>query len=268
MQLQCPVCRQRLCREEKILRCENNHCFDRAKEGYFNLHTGIKKPGSAVGDNRTVAKARNAFLSKGYFETLLNAVDAVLCECCSDGAGVLDICCGEGYYSASLKQRHPNISFYGFDISKEMVRLAAKRKSGNEYYVANLMKIPIADNSIDMAFHLFAPFCEKEFMRVLKPGGVLVSAVAGENHLWQMKEILYDEPYKNDEKPPLTVLPFSERRRADGQISLHSKEDIRSLFNMTPYYFHTPTEGMNRLEACNELTTDISFALYIYRKPE
>ncbi len=266
MNLLCPVCAQVLQQENNSLRCSNRHCFDIAKEGYINLLTGNKKDGSATGDNKDMALCRRQFLSKGYFDTLLNAVDEQLCQYAPSDAKVLDICCGEGYYSASLKQRHPDMDILGFDLSKEMIRLAAKRKSGNTYIVANLFRIPLPDNSIDFAFHLFAPFGEEEFMRVLKPGGVLVSAVAGENHLWQMKEILYEKPYKNDEKPPRTTIPFSEKRRADGKIDLDNTEDILSMFKMTPYFYHTPTDGINRLAQIQQLETEISFALYTYKK--
>lgn len=267
MTLLCPVCSEVLHREGSSMRCENRHCFDFAKEGYLNLLTGQKK-GSLTGDNKDMALCRRSFLSKGYFDTLLNAVDVRLCNLHNEKATVLDICCGEGYYSAALRQRHPQADIIGFDLSKEMIRLAAKRKSGNTYVVANLFHIPLPDNSVDFAFHLFAPFCEEEFLRVLKPGATLVSAVAGENHLWQMKEILYETPYKNDEKPPNTTLSFAEKHRADGRILLDNNEDIFTLFRMTPYFYHTPSEGMRRLEQVQHLETDISFALYTYKKPE
>lgn len=267
MTLLCPVCSQALCRNGNSVRCANGHCFDFAKEGYLNLLAGNHKKGSDMGDNKDMALSRRAFLSKGYFDTLLGAVDDVFTSHCKEDASVLDICCGEGYYSATLRQRHPDADIIGFDLSKEMIRLAAKRKSGNTYVVANLFHIPVPDNSIDFAFHLFAPFDEAQFMRVLKPGGILVTAVAGENHLWQMKEILYENPYKNDEKPPRTALPFTEKRHADGRIVLDNNEDIFSMFKMTPYFYHTPSEGIARLQQVPQLETDISFALYIYQKP-
>lgn len=268
MTLLCPVCSQALCRNGNSVRCENNHCFDFAKEGYLNLLAGNHKKGSDMGDNKDMALSRRAFLSKGYFDTLLNAVDEQFCRLQNENAVVLDICCGEGYYSDMLRRRHADADIIGFDLSKEMIRLAAKRKSGNTYAVANLFRIPLPDNSVDFAFHLFAPFDETEFMRVLKPGGVLVTAVAGENHLWQMKEILYENPYKNDENPPKTVLKPLQKTRSDGRIFIDNNEDIFSMFKMTPYFYHTPTDGIQRLEACESLETEISFALYTYRKPQ
>ena len=39
----CPVCKQQLNKENKSYKCDSNHCFDMAKEGYVNLLTGILK---------------------------------------------------------------------------------------------------------------------------------------------------------------------------------------------------------------------------------
>lgn len=33
----CPVCKEKLVRENKTYKCINNHCFDMAKQGYLNL---------------------------------------------------------------------------------------------------------------------------------------------------------------------------------------------------------------------------------------
>ena len=52
---------------------------------------------------------------------------------------VLDICCGEGYYDEYSGE------LYGFDISKEMVRLAATSRKEHNYFVANLAHIPVCD---------------------------------------------------------------------------------------------------------------------------
>ena len=39
---------------------------------------------------------------------------------------LLDICCGEGYYTSAMGAVS-GVDAYGFDLGKEMVRLAAKR---------------------------------------------------------------------------------------------------------------------------------------------
>ena len=39
-----------------------------------------------------------------------------------------------------------------------------------------------------------------EFRRVLKPGGHFLYVVPGADHLWELKRVLYDAPYPNEEK--------------------------------------------------------------------
>ncbi len=148
-----------------------------------------------------------------------------------------------------------------------MVRLAAKRKTSAQFFVANIAAIPIRDGAVKAAFHLFAPFHAAEFRRVIADDGVILSAIPGRDHLLGLKEILYDEPYLNDEKEPqaegLTVI---ERIRVRGEITLNSREDINALFQMTPYYYHTPSQGMRRLDERDSLSTPIDFVILAYKK--
>ncbi len=260
----CPVCGEELKEENRSLRCEKGHCFDRAKEGYVNLIAGAHKKGSLIGDNRDMALSRRSFLEKGYYDSLLDELISIIKEKALPCPHILDICCGEGYYSHKIKSE-VDCTMQGFDISKEMVRLAAKRKNGCEYFVANLSRIPLKDKSVDIAFHLFAPFHEKEFSRITKDGGTLISVVAGENHLFELKEILYDTPYKNDEEPPKTeFLTLKEKRKVTRKIRLSSKEDIDALFKMTPYYYRTSDRDKEKLSSFNELDVTVDFCVFIY----
>ncbi|MBQ3136598.1 MAG: methyltransferase domain-containing protein [Clostridia bacterium] len=260
----CPVCGEELREESRSMKCGKGHCFDRAKEGYINLIAGTHKKGSLIGDNRDMALSRRSFLEKGYFDILLNELISIIKDKSLPCPHILDICCGEGYYSHKIKEK-VNCEMCGFDISKEMVRLAAKRKNGCEYFVANLSRIPVRDKSIDIVFHLFAPFHEKEFSRILKDKGTLITVVAGENHLFELKEILYDTPYKNDEMPPETenITP-KEKRKVTGKIHLSSKEDIDALFRMTPYYYRTSDRDKEKLFSFNELDVTVDFCVFIY----
>ena len=262
----CPVCSERLSLKERCYKCENNHSFDLAKEGYVNLLTGNHKDGSLIGDNKEMAKSRKAFLEKGYFDSLKNFLVSYIKEYTAENAVVADICSGEGYYSHRVREETGR-EVCGFDISKEMVKLSAKRKNGNIYFVANLSKIPLETGSVDLAFHLFAPFQEKEFSRILKENGTIITVVSGENHLFELKELLYDTPYKNDEKPPETEnLQIEDKIKISEKVLLRSAEDIDALFRMTPYYYHTKPEDKAKLQGVESLEVTLDFAVYVMKK--
>ena len=257
----CPVCGGQLNRETGLVRCEKGHCFDLAKEGYVNLLRTNKK-GDLIGDDKFSARSRRDFLNKGYYASLKDELCRIFAE---KQGSVLDICCGEGYYTSALGG-NPNLQVYGFDISREMVRLAAKRGNGT-YFVANMASIPVADGSMDYCIHLFAPFNETSFSKVLKPGGVLYTVVPGRHHLWGMKQALYETPYENDEKlPETTTLQKISVQKVIAKIDLATKEDIQAVFRMTPYYFHTSEADKQKLLAYQQLDTPIEFVIGCYTK--
>lgn len=261
--LLCPVCKMPLQILGKTAQCENGHRFDMAKEGYVNLLLSSKS-GDKMGDDKYSARCRRDFLNKGYYKLLQDGLSEIFRQ--AKGA-VLDICCGEGYYTSALGE-NPNLKLYGFDISKEMVRLAAKRGNAT-FFVANMASIPVADNSFDYAIHLFAPFHEKEFFRILKPGGSLFSVVPGKMHLFGLKEVLYDTPYVNDEKLPFTErLTLIKTHKLTERICLTCPEDIDAVFRMTPYYFHTSIKDKEKINGLRILETDIDFLIGEYKKNE
>ena len=262
MVLICPVCGEKLNIAPGQYRCDHGHCFDLAKEGYVNLLRSNKN-GDLIGDDKLSARSRRDFLNKGYYALLQQE----LCRMFADRQGnVLDICCGEGYYTAALGA-NPQLQVYGFDISREMVRLAAKRGNGT-YFVANLAAIPVAAQSMDHAIHLFAPFQEQAFARVLKSGGRLITVMPGRYHLWGLKQALYDTPYENDEQLPVTTqLQLVGTHKVTAEINLASQEDIQAVFRMTPYYFHTSQKDKEKLEALDSLQTSIEFLIAEYEKP-
>ena len=259
--LRCPVCNLPLQKENRTMRCERNHSFDLAKEGYVNLLRSNKN-GDLIGDDKISARCRQDFLNKGYYAALQNALVALFRD---KSGSLLDICCGEGYYTSALGE-NKGLSVYGFDISREMVRLAAKRGNGT-YFVANMASIPVQDGSFDYATHLFAPFNEKEFARILKPGGKLYTVIPGKEHLFGLKEAVYDTPYYNDEKLPETQeLKLVGTQTVNANITLASQEDIDAVFRMTPYYFHTSQQDKEKLAALDILETPISFVIAEYEK--
>lgn len=257
----CPVCNQNFRIEGRVYLCDNGHSFDMAKEGYVNLLRSSKN-GDLIGDDKISARMRRDFLNEGYYALLKEE----LCRIFADKRGnVLDICCGEGYYTAALGT-NPNLRVYGFDISKEMVRLAAKRGNGT-YFVANMANIPVKKECMDYCTHLFAPFQEESFASVLKPGGRLYTVIPGSHHLWGLKQAVYDTPYENDEILPETkLLRLVSKRKITGQITLASQEDIQAVFRMTPYFFHTSQKDKDKLLGLDSLETPIEFIIGEYEK--
>lgn len=249
----CPKCKEELILDGNSLKCKNNHCYDRAKEGYTNLLL-TSRSGEKIGDSKESAAARHRFLAKGYYKCLKDRIAELL------KGSVLDICCGDGYYDDY------DGKLYGFDISKEMVRLASKSQKSHTYFVANLADIPVKSKSFDTCIHLFAPFNEKEFCRVMKDDGVLYSVIPGENHLYEMKEILYDSPYKNDEKAPESLLlNLTDRIKVSETVSIDG-DDLYELFSMTPYYYHTSDENKARLKKAKQCDLTVEFVILKYTK--
>lgn len=258
--LRCPVCGGKMSAAGGALRCESGHAFDFAREGYVNLLRS-NKPGNSTGDSRRMAAARRAFLESGCFSPLKDALGGYLAEADSAGAKC-DICCGEGYYTSALGGGE----VYAFDLSKEMVRLAAKRSQAT-CFVANIAAIPLADESVGAAIHLFAPFHSREFKRIMRPDGVLLTAVAGRRHLFAMKEIMYAHPYENDEKPPeADGFKTVDTLRVRSNAVINGSANIAALLEMTPYGVHTPPDGKQRLLSLDTLETELEFVVYVMKR--
>ena len=112
-------------------RCSNNHQFDQAKEGYVNLMPVHHKSSKNPGDNKEMMQARRLFLNTDHYQPLRDAVMAQLRQHLpQDATELLDIGCGEGYYTSEfvqLRQQFSDITIHGLDISKVAVKYAAKR---------------------------------------------------------------------------------------------------------------------------------------------
>ena len=267
----CPLCGQSLVRQERTYCCPGGHSFDIAKEGHTYLLPVNRKHSAAPGDDPGMARARREFLSKGYYTPLLNTLCNLSVAHTGPAPDILDAGCGEGYYTAGIHQalldagRAPRMA--GIDISKAILRLAAKRTKQVEFAVASCYRLPLADSSVDLLLDCFSPLSIPEFHRVLRPGGVFLYVVPAAEHLWEMKQVLYDRPYRNQEKEvPYEGFTLQEVVPVEAVITLPCREDIHALFQMTPYYWKTPREGAERLAALDRLTTRIAFHVHVFRR--
>lgn len=267
----CPVCRRRLTRADGRYRCDEGHSFDTAAEGYTHLLPANRMHSRAPGDDRGMAAARNRFLTGGYYAPLAARLAALCLELAPQGAVCIDSGCGEGYYTAQIAEalfaagRAPRMA--GIDISKNCLRWAAKREHRVEFAVASAYALPFADSAADLLLNCFSPLALAEFRRVLKPGGAFLYVVPGARHLWELKQILYEKPYLNEEQPsPYEGFRYLDILNVEGAASLPSQEVIHDLFAMTPYFWKTPKAGRERLASISQLDVTTSFRIHLFQK--
>lgn len=265
----CPVCAEPLQWEEKRAVCGRGHAFDLAKEGYVNLLQSQASSRKRHGDDKLMLAARQRFLAGGYYDFLLDAVADAAARYLPEGGTILDVGCGEGYYTEGIYRKLSGrpVEIAAVDVSKEAAKRTAKRNFPKTAAVASAYALPVGDGRCDALISIFAPVAAAEFTRVLKPGGVLIRAVPREGHLWGLKAAIYDKPYRN---PPVEQMLEGfravEKIELDRTLCLNDPADIEALFRMTPYYYKTSAADQERAAALQRLETEISFAVLIDKK--
>ncbi len=154
----CPVCKSPLIHtQQREWRCENNHSFDVAKEGYTNLLLAHQKSSSDPGDTKAMMTNRRAFLSAGHYQPLANKLPEVLSHHLKLEASVLDSGCGEGYYLQQLLEQRSDLHLFGIDISRDAAKLASRQLKGADFAVASSFELPVLPSSVDALLRVFAP---------------------------------------------------------------------------------------------------------------
>ena len=271
VQFCCPLCGGVLSEIPGGLRCPAGHCFDRAREGYVNLLPVNRKHSRTPGDDKDMVAARRAFLEKGWYRPLRETLEALAVELTGPAPAVLDAGCGEGYYTAGVREallaagKTPEVA--GIDISKAALQKAGKRHPGIAFAVASAYRLPAADGRVDLLLNVFSPLAIDEFRRVLRPGGIYLYVVPGAKHLWELKEALYERPYLNEEKEtPYEGFAYERIVPVRYAVHLPCQEDIHALFQMTPYYWKTPREGAARLAELRRMDCTIDFQVHVFRR--
>lgn len=274
MRFICPKCRRPLAREGGTLRCKKGHSYDIASQGYVNLVLSGRSKSPLPGDNPQMIASRTQFLESGAYAPLAGAIAEELRAVCPEGGVILDAGCGEGDYTRRLYGLLASIrpEIYGVDLSRGGVRHAARAcaaYTGEEirFAVASVYALPLPDTSVDAVVNVFSPLAPAEITRVLQKDGLLLAALPGARHLFEMKEVLYEHPYENDETPrTLEGLRLLRTQRVTYPMTLESAPLIRSLYHMTPYSYKTSPEGAARLEALERLEVTADFLLCLYGK--
>ena len=264
MNFVCPICKSPLLEEGGAARCRHGHSFDRAKAGYYNLL--LSSDGKNHGDNRDMVEARRKFLDTGAYRPLADKVSELLAKYLT-GKRLLDVGCGEGYYTDIVKRAIPEASVSGFDISRDAVKHAARRNKDIDFAVASAYRMPTADEGFDGVLNMFSPLAREEIHRSLKRGGIFVMVIPGVEHLFGLKRATYKTPYKNEvQDSSLHGFELVDEIKLKYTLNLDTKEKIHSLFMMTPYAYRTGNEERERVLSLENLETDADFVIFVYRK--
>lgn len=258
----CPICGLPLRTEKPAWSCENGHGFDVARQGYVNLLPVQQKHSLHPGDTLAQVHARRRFLGAGFYAPIARAV----CELLSGGQ-ILDVGCGEGYYLRAVGERFPEAERWGMDISRDAVRLAAGADKTGQYFVGTAAKLPFPDGSFDAVTSLFALTVPEEFSRVLRPGGLYVQALTEDDHLENLKSLIYPELLHREKQlsPTIPGFTLAEQRELRFDIMLTNNEQVLDLLAMTPHYWRISKEGAGRAAEASRLSDTAHVRLNLYQ---
>ncbi|MDE2422213.1 MAG: methyltransferase domain-containing protein [Gammaproteobacteria bacterium] len=273
-QLICPLCQEALLENlpqegaqhsNRVWRCVNNHSFDMAREGYLNLHLVQHKKSKDPGDNPEMVKARREFLHADYYQPLRDAIVELLKLL--HATSLLDIGCGEGYYTSSFRQIIDDV--IGLDIAKPAIQLSAKKFKNITWLVGSGAMLPIATASVDIVSSMFSPLPIAEMARVLQPDGFVLVATPAPTHLWAMREGLFGEVQAHE--PDKFLAGFDElftlhsRTEVSFPLSL-SNQALKDLLCMTPYVWKAKPEKRAALELLESFETAAAFTIFLFQK--
>ena len=267
-QLACPVCNALLSSDNKTLRCENNHSFDKAKQGYWNLLLVQRKRSKDPGDNPEMVNARTEFLNKQHYRPLAEQVCTEVSNALSDipQPKLLDMGCGEGYYTQQVADAVPQASIIGLDISKHAIKAACRRSKEINWLVASGAQMPIPQHSQDMLLVMFSRLMPEAFANALKPQGLLLLVWPAKEHLIELRQTIYSEIKPSDFDPISDLKPHFECLKHDTlqfSFTLNTKEEIQALLDMTPHSQRMPHDKQEALLSSVpfELTFHVNLAL-------
>jgi 23S rRNA (guanine745-N1)-methyltransferase len=279
----CPICKKQLIQHDNSLKCAQNHSFDIAREGYVNLLVSRKKLSATVGDSNEMLQARSRFLDGGHYHPLAIAIAQEAVNQFANYANqnecihVVDVGCGEGYYISQVQSicesQLPNqhVCFYGVDIAKTAVRMAARRVKNGRFLVSDVNKeLPFPDQSVGLLLNIFAPRNAAEFARILARKGLLLVVIPHKTHLQSLREqfgLLSIEADKTQHLINQLGTTFVLHNSSTISIPLRLTETaVSDLIHMTPNARHLTSTQTAAINALDFVETNASCQLLSFRR--
>ena len=265
----CPLCQTVFNRINNTQICENNHHFDIAKEGYLNLLPVQSKSSKNPGDNQKMMLARRDFLNTNGYLALANKVAQISQQylAATEQANILDLGCGEGYYTNILSQQLTSSNIYGLDISKVAVRYAAKRYSHIHFCVASAYQVPLTNDSLDLMIRIYAPSKAQELTRLIKENGYLITVTPAPRHLYQLREAIYDTVNEHaEENEAVPGFVKIEQISLNYELIIDQEKQLLDLINMTPFAWKFTPEKLAILLQQEAWNIECDFNIEVFQK--
>lgn len=265
----CPLCHAPLNAQAKSYRCPQGHQFDKAKEGYVNLLPVQHKRSKDPGDSAEMMIARRAFLQAGHYDALRQATgEALKAALPAKPDAIVDIGCGEGYYTAFFADIAGALGAktFGLDVSKTAIRFAAKRYPQAQFCVASSHRLPFADGSLDAAIRIYAPCKAQELARVVKAGGAVITVAPGPRHLLQLKGLIYENVLLHEpDNETLEGFQLVEEKALAYPMML-TGEEAAALLQMTPFAWRARPQVWETLRQQPAFHCETDFCLRVWRR--
>jgi 23S rRNA (guanine745-N1)-methyltransferase len=245
LELICPQCQEPITEQGAQWRCANSHSYDQARQGYLNLLLVQHKNSRQPGDTPAMLGCRQAFLDAGHYQPVSDAINRIFAGLAP--ASLLDMGCGEGYYTARLAAALPATAIGGLDISKDAIIRACRRDRSLRWVVASSARLPVVTNSLDGLLGVFSPWSWEECLRTLRPGGHLLLVGPDGDHLRQLRATLYDEIHPTPDL--LKGLPDTLRVVSDETLRYPlnlNQTDMSNLIGMTPHGLRSAPDRQQR----------------------
>ena len=271
---QCPLCQLPINVNEKAIQCANKHTFDKAKAGYVNLLPVQFKKSKSPGDDKEMVRARRMFHEQKGYQPLKDTMCEILARYFASQSlentplTLYDAGCGEGSYLHAcvkgLKESGFILDGAGSDISKTAVELAAKAYKSCQFVVASSFDLPLQNSTLDAAIQVFAPGSTKEYARILKPHGVLLTVDPAPRHLFELKSLVYSNPQPHKDEPTeRDGFNQIKHENLSYTLSLPSPEQRLALVKMTPYYWRLTPEKLDKVvENLASVTVDFNIQVF------
>lgn len=258
----CPLCGNQIKASKSSIFCKKGHCYDISKKGYINfVQTRSMKIYSAE-----LFKNRSLLYSNGFYDKIIETMNLLIvrhvCDC--NNLVIVDAGCGEGTFLIRLCNQM-GAKKIGFDISKDAILQASRSSKEILWMVADLVNIPISDNSVDVLFNIFTPANYQSFARILKKNGVLIKVIPGTDYLKEIREVsetLINKQRDNEEQVVNYLsryMKIVEKKKVYYKVNVNL-EQLQAWIKMTPMMANVIVDTKELL-GIKQVTVDVTICV-------